>query len=99
MAKGYKTGGRQKGTPNKEKPLKALLREHSLQYFAPNPDNPDGASDFAVDVAAMTPADRADAHLKILKFHTPQMQATAVDISASSETTPLMERLAALDNK
>lgn len=43
MAKGKKTGGRQKGTPNKENPLKGYLREHSLSYFEPKPQtNPDG---------------------------------------------------------
>lgn len=35
MAKGIKTGGRQKGTPNKENPLKGYLRAHSLAYFEP----------------------------------------------------------------
>lgn len=35
MAKGFKTGGRQKGTPNKENPLKGFLRAHSLAYFEP----------------------------------------------------------------
>lgn len=34
MAKGYKTGGRVKGTPNKENPLKGYIRSHSLEYFA-----------------------------------------------------------------
>lgn len=33
MAKGYKTGGRQKGTPNKDNPLKGILRDTSLGYF------------------------------------------------------------------
>ena len=37
MAKGMKTGGRQKGTPNKENPLKGYLRAHSLAYFEPRP--------------------------------------------------------------
>lgn len=36
MAKGKKTGGRQKGTPNKENPLKGYLRTHSLAYFEPH---------------------------------------------------------------
>lgn len=35
MALGKKTGGRQKGTPNKENPLKGYLRAHSLSYFEP----------------------------------------------------------------
>ncbi len=33
--KGMKTGGRKKGTPNKENPLKGFLREHSMSYFSP----------------------------------------------------------------
>lgn len=35
MAKGKKTGGRTKGTPNKDNPLKGLIRAHSLKYFEP----------------------------------------------------------------
>ena len=43
MAQGRKTGGRQKGTPNKPNPLKEHLRANSLAYFAPKPQtNPDG---------------------------------------------------------
>lgn len=33
MAKGYKTGGRQKGTPNKNNPIKGILAGHSEEYF------------------------------------------------------------------
>jgi hypothetical protein len=29
-----KTGGRAKGTPNKDNPLKVLLHEHSVDYFS-----------------------------------------------------------------
>lgn len=36
MPTGRKTGGRQKGTKNKEKPLKAILAQHSLNYFSPS---------------------------------------------------------------
>lgn len=43
--KGKKTGGRQKGTPNKENPLKGYLKSHSLSYFEPKPQlDPDGRS-------------------------------------------------------
>lgn len=31
-----KTGGRQKGTPNRDNPLKTLLYEHSSEYFTKN---------------------------------------------------------------
>lgn len=34
MAKGYKTGGRQKGTPNRNNPLKDILINHSSEYFS-----------------------------------------------------------------
>ena len=43
MAQGRKTGGRQKGTPNKPNPLKEQLRANSVAYFEPKPQvNPDG---------------------------------------------------------
>lgn len=42
--KGKKTGGRQKGTPNKSNPIKEQLRAHSAAYFEPKPQtNPDGS--------------------------------------------------------
>ena len=44
MAQGRKTGGRQKGTPNKPNPLKEQLRAHSTAYFEPKPQtNMDGS--------------------------------------------------------
>lgn len=44
MAQGRKTGGRQKGTPNKPNPLKEHLRAHSAAYFEPKPQtNMDGS--------------------------------------------------------
>lgn len=44
MAQGRKTGGRQKGTPNKPNPLKEQLRAHSAAYFEPKPQtNMDGS--------------------------------------------------------
>lgn len=44
MAQGRKTGGRQKGTPNKPNPLKEHLRAQSVAYFEPRPQTePDGS--------------------------------------------------------
>lgn len=37
MAQGRKTGGRQKGTPNKPNPLKEHIRAASTAYFEPKP--------------------------------------------------------------
>lgn len=43
MAQGRKTGGRQKGTPNKPNPLKEHIRAASTAYFEPKPQtNVDG---------------------------------------------------------
>lgn len=44
MAQGRKTGGRQKGTPNKPNPIKEHLRAASTAYFEPKPQtNMDGS--------------------------------------------------------
>lgn len=76
-------GGRQKGTTNKDKPLKTFLRAHSLAYFTP--DEETGLSLYDKDIAHLEPRERVNAELSLLKFHTPQMQATAVDMSLSDE--------------
>lgn len=97
-------GGRAKGTPNKEKPLKTFLREHSIAYFTPNIPEKDEKgkltgnfiSQFDIDIASLEPVARADAELKLLKYHTPQMQATAVDMTIADEKQTLTERLALL---
>lgn len=44
MAQGRKTGGRQKGTPNKPNPIKEHIRAASTAYFEPKPQiNTDGS--------------------------------------------------------
>lgn len=44
MARGMKTGGRQKGTPNKPNPIKEHIRAASAAYFEPKPQtNVDGS--------------------------------------------------------
>ena len=85
MAKGKKTGGRQKGTPNKDNPLKDYLRAHSIKFFEPKEQvDDDGnkfiASDFDVAMAALAPDDLVAAELKLLEFHTPKMKAVEVDM-------------------
>ncbi len=109
MALGKKTGGRQKGTPNKPNPLKETLRKQSVAYFEPNitiDDDElaatlhasigDTVSRFDLDIAAMDPKDRAAIQERLLRYHTPQMQATSVDVSISDEKQTLAERLARL---
>lgn len=97
-------GGRAPGTPNKDKPLKTFLRQHSLEYFTPDKPELDDdgkptgqlVSQFDIDMAKLAPVDRAEAEIKLLKFHTPQMQATSVDMTISEDNRTLTERLARL---
>ena len=97
-------GGRAAGTPNKDKPLKTFLRQHSLLYFTPcyeemgEDGKPTGKmiSQFDIDMACLDPVERADAEIKLLKFHTPQMQATSVDMNIVEDNRTLSERLAKL---
>lgn len=97
--RGKKTGGRKKGTPNKDNPLKGYMREHSLAYFAPDPANKDGLSCFDLDMMQLDPSDRVLAELKLLKFHTPEMKSVDMDMSVSSGADSLAERLASLSEE
>lgn len=99
-------GGRAAGTPNKDKPLKTFLRQHSLQYFTPSIEEKDEEgkptgrvlSQFDVDIEQLDPASRVDAETKLLKFHTPQMQSTSVDMTVVDDNRTIVERLALLAN-
>ena len=90
---------------NKEnKPLKVFLRMHSIAYFTPNIPEKDEKgketgrfiSQYDIDIATMEPSARVDAEIKLLKFHTPQMQSTAVDMSIADDKKTLTERLTRL---
>lgn len=97
-------GGRAAGTPNKDKPLKTFLRQHSVTYFTPSIEEEDEkgkktgrlVSQFDIDVANLDPASRTDTEIKLLKYHTPQMQSTSVDMTIVDENKTLSERLARL---
>lgn len=101
MALGKKTGGRKKGTPNKENPLKGYLRTHSLDYFTPKQRITDTggtymASDFDLDMLILTPDERVNAELRLLRFHTPEMKAIDMDMTLTETTKTIEERLAEL---
>ena len=87
-------GGRTAGTPNKDKPLKTFLREHSLLYITPDPET--GRSQYDLDMEALDPRDRIDAELKLLNYTTPKMQATTVDMAITDDKQTLSSRLAQL---
>lgn len=127
MAIGKKTGGRKKGTPNKNNPIKTYLRDHSAAYFEPSlrvdrkladsltPDDADTpltperlaarlgvkvgdmVSRYDIDCATLSAADRVDAEIKLLNFHTPKMQNATIDMTINDDQSrSLEERLAAL---
>lgn len=110
MAQGRKTGGRQKGTPNKPNPLKEHLRAQSTAYFEPNITIDDKeiattmhmplgsvVSRFDLDMAMMDPKDRAAIQERLLRYHTPQMQSVSAEVSLSDDvTTTIEEKLARL---
>ena len=97
-------GGRQAGTPNKDKPLKNCLRQHSIEYFTPSIEQTDDngnktgklISQFDIDCSSLDTASRVDAELKLLKFHTPQMQSTSVDMTIVDDNHTISERIARL---
>ena len=97
-------GGRAAGTPNKDKPLKTFLRQHSVKYFTPCIEEEDEkgkktgqlVSQFDIDCKTLDPESRVDAEIKLLKFHTPQMQSTSVDMTIVDDNRTLSERLARL---
>ena len=97
-------GGRQPGTPNKDKPLKTFLRQHSIEYFTPSIEETDEngrttgrlISQYDIDIRCLDPESRVHAELKLLKFHTPQMQSTSVDMTLVDANLTLVDRLARL---
>lgn len=110
MAQGKKTGGRQKGTPNKPNPLKEMLRAQSEAYFEPKllveedelakllgVQKGEYVSRFDIDMSLMDPKDRAAIQEKLLRYHTPQMQSVSAEVSLAADiTTTIEDRLAQL---
>lgn len=107
--KGKKTGGRTKGTPNKDTPqkkaIKAILREHSLAYITPHEvvDEETGKkgmlSQLDMDLAMMKAAERAQIEVKLLEFHTPKMQSTSVDVNMAETKVTIEDKLIKLSQE
>ncbi len=98
--KGMKTGGRKKGTPNKQNPLKGFISAHSLDYFQPKEQDLGGQkriiSEFELDINELAPEDRILAELRLLEFHTPKMKAVDVDLTAKVNVRTIEDKLAVL---
>lgn len=99
-------GGRQKGTPNKDKQLKLFLYQQSEDYFMPTIPivDKDGneteelESQFDKDMRQLKPNERVNAQLQLLSYHTPKMQATNVDLRTENSKSTITDRLEALAN-
>lgn len=99
-------GGREKGTPNKNNIIKNILKAHSEDYFSPDKEEigedgkPTGriVSQFDLDLRNLKSVDRVNAELSVLKYHTPQMQAAAIDMSVDAQDRSFSTRLARLSN-
>lgn len=106
-----KTGGRAKGTPNKDNPLKTLLHEHSVDYFTRNipAEEVDIGNEewkqrhagemfshYELDLMGMKPSERAKAEIELLSYHTPKMQAISADMSVKDANKTLTDRISRL---
>lgn len=89
MAKGKKTGGRKKGTPNKstilgKEVIVSLLSDYSNSGLM--------TSDFM----ALDPKDRLVIAERLMQYTMPKMQATAIDLTTGDKEKTIEDRLAEL---
>lgn len=80
MAKGKKTGGRQKGTPNKTTAFSKAIIENILAEY-----NNTGA--MAKDLKDLEPKDRLDIMVKLMAFTTPKPQSIDMNLQTSEKLT------------
>lgn len=91
MAKGKKTGGRVKGTPNKDNPLKGYIRAHSVKYFTEPLE--DGLTQFEIDQMGLAPDDRVNAELRLLEFHQAKLKAVDANINTHNVSLTIEDKL------
>ncbi len=90
MARGYKTGGRKTGTPNK---TTGITKEMINQVLAAYHDDGRLTKDFD----ELTPKERLDVFVKLIGYILPKPQAVQVDVQSDGRTSPsVLERLAQL---
>lgn len=87
--KGKKTGGRQKGTPNKATAFSKTVIQDILTEYT-NSDL------FQQDMKNLEPKDRLDIMVKLMAFTTPKPQTVDMSISSKTENKALDETLSDL---
>ena len=90
-----KTGGRQKGTPNKATQLKQQALQLNQQALMQLVEKYLMSSSFKKDFDELAPRERIDTVIKILAFVIPKPQAVAIDVNANKKNT-IEEKLAEL---
>ncbi len=89
--KGKKTGGRVKGTPNKDNPLKGYLKAHSVKYFTEVVGG--GLTQFELDQMNLAADDRVNAELRLLEFHQAKLKAVDANINTHNVTLSIEDKL------
>ena len=86
MARGYKTGGRKTGTPNK---TTGITKEMINQVLAAYHDDGRLAKDFD----ELAPKERLDVFVKLIGYIMPKPQAVQVELNQSSDNSSVFEQL------
>ena len=89
--KGMKTGGRVKGTPNKDNPLKGFIRNHSVKYFTEIVAK--GLTQFEIDQMNLAADDRVNAELRLLEFHQAKLKAVDANINTHNVSLTIEDKL------
>lgn len=89
MAKGIKTGGRQKGTLNKVTNFNKQLINSLLATYSES-------GQMNNDFLELEPKDRILIAEKLMQYVTPKMQSTALDLSISNQDTTIENTLSTL---
>lgn len=89
--KGKKTGGRVKGTPNKDNPLKGFIRAHSVKYFTEIVK--EGLTQFEIDQMNLAVDDRVNAELRLLEFHQAKLKAVDANINTHNVSLTIEDKL------
>lgn len=86
---GKKTGGRQKGTPNK---ATSRIREAISSVL----DDYYNSAEFLTDLAALKPVERVMAMEKLAAYVAPKLQSTTLDVALETKKT-IEDRLTSLN--
>lgn len=95
--KGKKTGGRQKGTPNKATAFMKGVFQDIVQNYILAEDKSDNefGQNFISDLGKLDPKDRIDVMIKFAQFVVPKPQSIAIEDN-TEEKDSLVDKLALL---